>query len=593
MVTCPNCQTENRSGARFCKQCATRLATPTPVTQPLDVTPSKVGSAVTLRLNGLPGMADPPLTDSIRTGTSPLPPLGEMDRRPPGAIFGNKFIHQELLFSDGQQNRYLVKQLNTTSNSQIYACPNPACGAFFSPREGQPEVYCTDCGSALKFAEQDLILVETNSPPAAMLAALVARGLAHGNVRAPLALFNEVLAASSRTCLVLPPVAPLDGYLEPDQALRWGAVLGRSLDYIHTNGVYFAGQVSQERVGLDGDKPVWANFTGAVLDSEKPDMARRQDVRALADLIYSWLHGRGDIQPKRGLGSEIQLVFDRARSETGIASGADLARELEQAARAVPIIHTQQLISGHHSHVGRSRRLNEDSLLVVEIHNIQRSIDQPAAIYLVADGMGGHAAGDVASGTIVDCVAHRSADLLSLEPEDLEPQIWLRQAVEEANRKVLDLRENSGTDMGSTLAVVMLLGDMATFTHVGDSRIYVMNAQEIQQLTVDHSLVERLVAAQQITREEARRHPQRNVIYRTIGDNLDLVLEIQQRRLVVGDRLLLCSDGLSGMLEDETIHRIVLQASSPQEACDRLVEAANQTGGEDNITVIIIEMMQV
>jgi serine/threonine protein phosphatase PrpC len=164
--------------------------------------------------------------------------------------------------------------------------------------------------------------------------------------------------------------------------------------------------------------------------------------------------------------------------------------------------------------------------------------------------------------------------------------------VEMANRKVFELRKSAGTDMGSTLVSAVLDGSRAYVAHVGDSRAYLINSQGIRQITTDHSLVERLIATNQITREEARHHPQRNVIYRTIGDKLKLEVDLSVHNLKVGDRLLLCSDGLSGMVDDPMIYQIVQGAASPQAACDALINAANAAGGEDNITAIIVEVTQ-
>ena len=147
--------------------------------------------------------------------------------------------------------------------------------------------------------------------------------------------------------------------------------------------------------------------------------------------------------------------------------------------------------------------------------------------------------------------------------------------------------------MGTTVVAVLIESDQACIAHVGDSRAYRINGAGIEQLTVDHSLVESLVAANQISREEARTHPQANVIYRTVGDNPHVVVDLKRITLAPGDFLLLCSDGLSGMLTDEMIREIILGASSPQAACDALVEAANRAGGEDNCTVILIELKSV
>jgi protein phosphatase len=241
------------------------------------------------------------------------------------------------------------------------------------------------------------------------------------------------------------------------------------------------------------------------------------------------------------------------------------------------------------------RTLNEDSLAVVELNRIQQSISRPIGVYVIADGMGGHAAGEVASGLIVDTIAKKALEeLMPLQVQASKPDLseWLRIAVEAANTEVFNLRKTAGTDMGSTMVAAAIIGNQAFITHIGDSRIYQINAIGIRRLTVDHSLVERLIATHQISREEARYHPQRNVIYRTVGDKSKIEIEVTSLTLSIGDSLLLCSDGLSGMVEDERICKLVLDASSPQAACEALIEAANAAGGQDNISVVIVKIVE-
>jgi protein phosphatase len=169
---------------------------------------------------------------------------------------------------------------------------------------------------------------------------------------------------------------------------------------------------------------------------------------------------------------------------------------------------------------------------------------------------------------------------------------WLTGATQAANRAVYDRRKEAGTDMGTTLVVALFVGDTATISNVGDSRAYLLNQERITQITTDHSLVERLVATGQITREEAANHPQKNVIYRVIGDRPHVENDVYEQRIAPGEALLLCSDGLSGMVPDDQMWHIWRTSTSPQEACDRLVEAANEAGGEDNITVVIVQIVQ-
>jgi serine/threonine protein phosphatase PrpC len=280
---------------------------------------------------------------------------------------------------------------------------------------------------------------------------------------------------------------------------------------------------------------------------------------------------------------------------SSVNDGLQLAQALESALEDLSVSQAVDLLSGCCTHVGMVRTLNEDSLAVLEINRIQQSVSRPVGVYVVADGMGGHAAGEVASGLIVDTIAGKAlVELMTPQAQagKLPVSDWLRVAVESANTEVFNLRKSAGTDMGSTMIAAAVIGNQVYFTHIGDSRIYLVNSKGIRRLTVDHSLVERLIATNQITREEARYHPQRNVIYRTIGDKPKIELEVNSLTLAIGDHLLLCSDGLSGMLEDDRIYQLVLDASDPQAACEALIESANAAGGQDNISVVIVKVVE-
>jgi protein phosphatase len=310
--------------------------------------------------------------------------------------------------------------------------------------------------------------------------------------------------------------------------------------------------------------------------------------------VYYWLTGLETYQNDFGLKPGVDQIFKMALVESRVENGREFARQLDNLIRDT---HPQQAVdlhSGRLSHVGMVRKLNEDSLFALELDRTQQSISRAQGIYVVADGMGGHAGGEVASGNIVDIFARSALNNLimsSLQDASLDPADWLKTTVQAANREVFNLRKSAGNDMGSTLVAAAMIGNQAYITHIGDSRAYLVNQKEIRQLTVDHSLVERMIANHQITREEARRHPQRNVIYRTIGDKPEIEVEVTQHTLEVGEYLLLCSDGLSGMVEDQTMHNIVLQTGSPQEACDEFIRSANAAGGQDNISVILIKVV--
>jgi serine/threonine protein phosphatase PrpC len=236
------------------------------------------------------------------------------------------------------------------------------------------------------------------------------------------------------------------------------------------------------------------------------------------------------------------------------------------------------------SDTGLRRELNEDNMLMVEA-------DLPCGLYVVADGMGGHDAGEVASGLTVNAIQQH---FVSHTPTTTAVSYddWLTNAVMTANQTVLN-SQGSRTEekkMGSTLVMALVAGGQAHIANVGDSRAYHLNSAGIQQISVDHSLVERLVQIGQLTREEARTHKQKNVIYSTIGDKPDMEMGLYHVDLQAGDRLLLCSDGLSGMITDEEILAISRSQPDPAAACKALIEAAKRAGGHDNITAIIVQM---
>jgi protein phosphatase len=291
-------------------------------------------------------------------------------------------------------------------------------------------------------------------------------------------------------------------------------------------------------------------------------------------------------------------VFDKILgNEPEIDTAETLAEAFREAVIAIRRPDTLRLRVGRHTDVGMVRDLNEDSLLVLELDRMNRSISRPLGLYVVADGMGGHAAGDVASGLAINTIASRMASHFLVPQlsnngalDSFDAQIWLADAVQAANDAVYAHRQSTGTNMGTTLVAALVIGEEAYIANVGDSRAYfITDNEEIRQITTDHSLVERLVAMGQIGPQEARAHPQRNVIYRTIGDKEKAQVDFFIQTLNPGASLLLCSDGLSGKVEDHEIRRIVSAGRSPQEACELLVQAANDHGGDDNITVIIVQ----
>ena len=253
-----------------------------------------------------------------------------------------------------------------------------------------------------------------------------------------------------------------------------------------------------------------------------------------------------------------------------------------------------RMIFGQLSDVGMVRGNNQDAMFGMLSSGTSTDDLPDFGLFIVADGMGGHQEGERASAITTRIVAKHVLDgifmsLLSKEMGDPErPSIAdvLRAAVQEANESVTEQIPEGGT----TATTTVILGDLAYIAHVGDSRAYLITDDRIEQVTRDHSLVQRLIELDQLTPEEAAEHPQRNVLYRAIGQSESLDVDAITRRLPPRSRLLLCSDGLWNMVSEDTIQEVVSRHSDPQEACNQLIRLANERGGPDNITVILVQM---
>ena len=226
---------------------------------------------------------------------------------------------------------------------------------------------------------------------------------------------------------------------------------------------------------------------------------------------------------------------------------------------------------GSRTDIGSVREQNEDSLIV------------RSPLFVVADGMGGHAAGEVASE-----IAVRTIEELAPDHADAEA---LGRAVEAANRDIINAAlEGKGREgMGTTVTAAILEGNRLVIAQVGDSRAYLLHNGQLSQLTRDHSLMANMIEAGQITPEEARFHPSRSVITRALGNDPDTVPDLYEINVEEGDRLLLCSDGLYSMLEDDEIAAVMRRVPDPQRCATTLTNGAIAAGGFDNITVIIAD----
>jgi Serine/threonine protein phosphatase len=241
------------------------------------------------------------------------------------------------------------------------------------------------------------------------------------------------------------------------------------------------------------------------------------------------------------------------------------------------------------SHVGRQRQHNEDAYLV----------DQKVNLFLVADGMGGHAAGEIASQMAVDSIAEFI--LQTVEDEGTWPHAYdehlkrstnrLMAALKLANTRVLDAMRKDARlrGMGTTVVASLVDENTVSVAHVGDSRAYMVRDAQLSRITNDHSWVFEQVQAGMLTEAEAEKHPLRNVITRALGGALSVTPEANEIECRSGDVFLLCSDGLTGMVPDDEILRVLTEHEDLEKACESLINLANERGGYDNITAVLLK----
>jgi serine/threonine protein phosphatase PrpC len=259
-----------------------------------------------------------------------------------------------------------------------------------------------------------------------------------------------------------------------------------------------------------------------------------------------------------------------------------------------------QLLVGLATDVGKTRpgEQNEDSL---GVFSLTLGIDSrllPVVLAIVADGMGGHASGQEASRlvvrTVTDYVLRQLAlpflagDVNGNEPDEML-QGLLFEAARAANVALCQENDAQAADSGSTLVAALVVDHTAYIVNVGDSRAYVLGDGELRRITTDHSLVEQLIAGGIITAEERYTHPQRNKIFKSLGDDAALQPDTFVQRLQPGTRLLLCCDGAWELVHDDQIARLLGEIADPQQAADAIVARANENGGEDNISAIVLE----
>jgi PPM family protein phosphatase len=387
--------------------------------------------------------------------------------------------------------------------------------------------------------------------------------------------------------------------VSPEKAFTWTGQVAQALAALNGRGLggFWFGKAGREAIVIVQGEAQLADVTFARRVQEQ-NFAH--DVHALAGLLHYLLTGQELTAEAPDAPPHFRAVLRRAAGH-GIHTIAAFMQELETSKQTPVYQRALRQTVGYLTHPGRVRDHNEDYVGVFQLALDQTGSAAPVGLYVVADGMGGQAAGEFASrGSVqqafVQFINNQVLPELQRSTRRLDtataatPKEQLENLVKVANELVYKANQATNSDRGTTITAVLIIGSQAYIANVGDSRTYLLRNGQLKQLTQDHSLVYSLFLANQITEEEIYTHPRKNEIHRSLGDKAEVKVDTFADTLQPGDKLLLCSDGLWEMVRNPYIQQTLAGTASPQAICDHLIRMANDNGGEDNITAIVVAL---
>lgn len=614
MIACPDCGFKNAALSRFCRQCGATLAKATSVAgqpgatskqSPPLAAVSAVPSDAELQARLLEESHREELAEGMpEESTTPTQPLvapaeAETDTRlQPGTRVG---VYEIVEFVEERDDRLVYR-------AQAPADRCTQCGTQAVDPDAR---YCEECGAEL--LPRDVLLVAQNEKSPAGGPALLA-DLPDDPLRALLPPV-DTLTADGHDYLILEGTVP--GYqslaellstrgdapqepaaLDESDALPIATQLAKLLEFLHAHAIAL-GDLSLAQLLIGPQRRLRLRDVGDL--QPLTDKARDADLRQLAatieDLTRTPRETRklsldtADSQPLPPDTLDEVLALGRTG---GLPDAAAWVRALEGIATSKRTIKGLKTRLGARTDVGVQREIDEDSLMTQELRIALTGVYVNAGIYVVADGMGGHAAGEIASALAVQAAANSIAEQLiglasaSGDVTDERLGTLIKTAVEAANLAVYKESRRRQNDMGTTMTLALVVGDRCVIGNVGDSRTYLVRDGQLQRISKDHSLVMRLVDLGQITEDEIYTHPHRSAILRSLGEKPNVETDLFPMRLVPGDTLFLCSDGQWEMVRNPRMQEIITTVDDPQAAANQLVDEANKNGGEDNITTVVV-----
>ena len=533
MIFCAKCESENRETASFCLTCGAKLEPPAEILKVTDASSNDQEEVITPSADPLEGIA----VEAERKGSVSPAAVLELDVR-----------DQTLAEPEPELAPEEESDLPDAAGSEI--APADIKPAMDSETEPEEELFASELEILESALESDELLEG-----------------------------SETQESESSSEALLPPLdlgTMLNDRYEIVALLEEGSetLLYDALDHGRCGQCGFANSLP--------DDLYCANCGALLKGAPEPPHVHLRALRVAGEAI---------IQLEEESEGRIECWLEASGQLYAVLPLPDVEPE----ARPTAFVRGVRHVVGYSSDVGLQRELDEDALLALTLAPMFESESRPSlGLYAVADGMGGHEGGEVASRLAVQTLSEIMATRLLLPELAGEPVLpetpaeMFRDAVEAINTRLFDLQQRTGSDMGTTLTAALIRDDLAVITNVGDSRTYLWRDGQLSQITLDHSLVAQLVAAEMIEPHEIYSHPEKSAIYRSLGHMPEVEVDIFSQPLLPGDRLVLCCDGVWEMLRDEGIEEVLLSEVDPQRASDEIVRRSNLAGGEDNISVVIV-----